>query len=50
MREKLIDLGEFSIAEYDSESVWIERSDGEGGAFQKSLLDEAIAEFYKKHF
>ena len=45
-----VQVGRFTISRQDKGSVWIEREDGEGGAFFDELVEKMIEDFYNKHF
>jgi len=45
-----IQIGNFTIYQYDDGTVWIEEVGGEGGGFAISELEKVIQEFYEKHF
>ena len=43
-------IGEYTISEHTDTSFWIGHESGEGMQISKTLLEDAIREFYKKHF
>jgi len=45
-----IEVGEFTIVRQDNDSVWIQRSDGEGGQFSDKAFEAAIMKFYAENF
>lgn len=45
-----VKVGPFSICRQNDNSVWIECEDGEGAQFSDKLFEQAIRDFYGKHF
>jgi hypothetical protein len=45
-----VQVGQFTICRQSDKSVWIENDDGEGAEFHDDLFEQAIKDFFDKHF
>lgn len=43
-------VGEFTICRQDSNSVWIQKEDGEGGQFSDISFEDMIRKYLKDNF
>lgn len=45
-----VQIGKFSVSKQTKDKIWIEREDGEGGAFSEKELAKLLQEFYRERF